>query len=110
MKNLLQFIYLWLITLNLYKIHIDDSVNLFAFELDDILVGDIEVAELSNLLLLDALEQGFLALEGLLQLLVVDLAHFLAFFLQFLFLHDLLFQLDCVLAQQLLALVLQLCF
>ncbi len=85
-----------------------NSVNLFVLQFHDVLLGDVEVAQLANLLLLDALQECLLALKRLLQLLVLHLASLALLVLVLVLLHDLLLQFRGVLLQQLLALVLQL--
>ncbi len=82
-------------------------MNLFVFEFHDVLVWYVQLPQLFDLLLLDSLQQSLLALEGLLQLLILDVADLLAFLLGLVLLHDLLLQLDGVLLEQLFSLVLE---
>lgn len=82
-------------------------MNLFVFEFHDVLVWHIQLPQLFDLLLLDSLQQSLLALEGLLQLLVLDVADLLALLLGLVLLHDLLLQLDGVLLEQLFSFILE---
>ena len=82
-------------------------MNLFVFEFHDVLVWHVQLPQLFDLLLLDSLQQSLLALEGLLQLLILDVADLLAFLLGLVLLDDLLLQLDGVLLEQLFSLVLE---
>ena len=93
-----------------YKITniISQSVHLLVLQLDDVLIRDVELAQLADLLLLDLLNESLLTLEGLLQLLVLDVALLALRLLVLVLIDDLLLQLHRVLLQQLLALVLQL--
>jgi hypothetical protein len=81
-------------------------VNFLVLEFYNVFVGHIEIAQLSDFLLLDLLQQSLLSLKRLLQLLVLDVADFLVLLIGFVFLNNLFLQLDSVLLQQLLALVL----
>jgi hypothetical protein len=82
-------------------------VNFLVLEFYNIFVGHIEIAQLSDFLLLDLLQQSLLSLKRLLQLLVLDVADFLVLLIGFVFFNNLFLQLDSVLLQQLFALVLQ---
>lgn len=81
-------------------------MNLLVLELDYVFVRDVQIAQLLDFILLDLLQESLLALESLLQLLVLDVLDLFVALLPLVLLYYLFLQLDCMLLQQLLPFVL----
>ena len=81
-------------------------MNLLVLELDYVFVRDVQIAQLLDFILLDLLQESLLALESLLQLLVLDVLDLFVALLPLVLLYYLFLQLDCMLLQQLFPFVL----